>query len=465
MLIGRKNELSALNDFYKSGRFEMLTIYGRRRVGKTELIKEFIKDKKAIYFLATEGSYRENLSGLTSAIHNTMARSSYKDFRLALDAVHEIAMKEKIVFVIDEYPYFAKCYKTVSSLLQHAIDQNFQYIDMMIILCGSSMSFMENEVNSHKSPLYGRRTGQQKVLPLDFETSRKFFPGFKKQEQAVFYGITGGIPKYLLQIRSAESLDENIERMFFRPQGLFFEEPHNLLKQELREPAVYNAIISAIATGSSKLNEIVTKIDTANFDSAKCNKYIKVLINLHIVKKELPISDKSNSRKGSYRLNDGMFRFWYRFIYPNISQIALDNGKAVYKNIKNQISAFMGETFEDICRQYLWRENIAGRLPFEFADCKRWWGNNPIRRREQEIDLIAASGDGSKVIYCECKWQNEKMTERIIDELIEKSEIFNHKEKHFYFFSKSGFTKDAEKRASSNIKLISFDGMCNMCGV
>jgi len=459
MFVGRKKELAALNDFYESGRFEMVTIYGRRRVGKTELIKEFIKDKKAIYFLAIEGNYKENLSGLTGAIHSTMAQASYKDFGLALNAIHEIALREKIVFVIDEYPYFAKSYKPVSSLLQHAIDRKFQYMDIMIILCGSSMSFMEHEVDGYKSPLYGRRTGQLKVLPLDFDTSRKFFPEFSKQEQAVLYGITGGIPKYLLQVRNNQPLDENIMRMFFKPQGLLFEEPNNLLKQELREPAVYNAIIAAIATGRSKLNEIVTKIDTDRFDSAKCNKYLKTLINLHIVRKELPVSESSTSRRGIYRLNDGMFRFWYRFVYPNISRIALDAGEMVYEYIQDGISGFMGEIFEDICRQYLWREKIADRLPFRFNDCGRWWGNNPLLKSEQEIDLLAYNKKERKGIFCECKWSDEQVDSHVLDGLMNKASMFFYEEKYYFLFSKTGFKENVRKRANDRIRLIEFKKM------
>ena len=454
LFIGREKELNALNEFYYSGRFEMVTLYGRRRVGKTELIKEFIKDKKAIYFLATEGNYRENLAGLTRAIHNSFTYANYKDFNHALETVYEAAQSEKIIFVIDEYPYFAKSYKPVSSLLQHAVDQKFQHMDIMIILCGSSMSFMEQEVDGYKSPLYGRRTGQLKVLPLDFNTSKKFFPNFKKQEQAILYGITGGIPKYLLQVRNDQSLDNNIKRMFFKPQGLLFEEPNNLLKQELREPAVYNAIISAIAAGSSKLNEIVTKIDTEQFDSAKCNKYIRTLINLHIVKKELPILDKPSSKRSIYRLNDGMFRFWYKFVYPNISQISLDAGEIIFDYIHDQISGFMGEVFEQICKQYLWQENISGRLPFRFTDCGRWWGNNPFLKSEQEIDLIAYSKEENKAIFCECKWSNEKIGINILDELVSKSSMFNYRIKYYIFFSKSGFKQDLIKRTCENIYLV-----------
>jgi len=454
--IGRNKELEALGDFYNSGRFEMVTIYGRRRVGKTELIKEFLKDKKSVYFLAAEGNYKENLTGLTRAIHGTMSDITYKDFHGAIDAVCELAKNEKIVLAIDEYPYLAKSYKPFSSLLQHAIDHKFQNLNMMIILCGSSMSFMENEVDGYKSPLYGRRTGQLKLFPLDFETSRGFFAKFNKQEQAVLYGATGGIPKYLLEVQQNHSLEDNIKRMFFKPQGLLFEEPNNLMKQELREPALYNTIIGAVATGSSKLNEIVTKIDAEDFDSAKCNKYIKVLIDLHIVKREIPFLDKPTSKKSIYRLNDGMFRFWYRFVYPNISQISLDYGDMVYDYISGQISDFMGETFENICQQYLWRENVARRLPLQFKDCGRWWGNNPKTKSEQEIDILACDYEGNNALFCECKWTNEQVDGRILDNLMDKASMFNYSEKYFILFSKSGFKANLKKRANEYVILVDF---------
>jgi AAA+ ATPase superfamily predicted ATPase len=457
--IGRGKELEALGNFYNSDRFEMVTIYGRRRVGKTELIKEFLRDKKSVYFLATEGNYRENLAGFARALHGTMSAVTYRDFHSAIDAVCKLAEGEKIVLAIDEYPYLAKSYKPFSSLLQHAIDHKFQHLNMMIILCGSSTSFMENEVDGYKSPLYGRRTGQLKLFPLDFETTRKFFPNSEKQEQAVLHGITGGIPKYLLEVRQNETLEDNIKRMFFRPQGLLFEEPNNLMKQELREPALYNTIIGAIATGSSRLNEIVTKIDAENFDSAKCNKYIKTLVDIHIVKRELPIMDKPTSKKSIYRLNDGMFRFWYRYVYPNLSQISLDYGDAVYNYISGQISDFMGDVFEDICKQYLWRENMAGKLPFQFLDCGRWWGTNPIAKTEQEIDILACSSDKSKLLFCECKWTNEQVDNRVLDDLINKSAMFDCTEKYYMLLSKSGFKASLKERENERIILVDFTSM------
>ncbi|MCL2159386.1 MAG: ATP-binding protein [Oscillospiraceae bacterium] len=461
MFIGRNGELESLNERYDSGKYECAVIWGRRRVGKTELITEFVKNKRHIYFTAAEGTEQKNIDILSKAIFNGLhgeiraSAPSFKSFSDCLDYINERAKNEKLVFVIDEYPYFAASDKSVSSVLQQYIDHKFQHIDFMLILCGSSMSFMEKQVMGDKSPLYGRRTCQYKIAPFDFDGSALFHRNFDKYEKAVIYGITGGIPKYLLQIDDAKDLKTNIIKNFFSPDSLLFEEPNNLLKQELREPALYNSIITSIATGSSKLNEIATKSHMA---TSACSIYLNSLLSLDIVKKELPLLATPTSRNTIYRLNDGMFRFWYKFVYDNISAINMRQGTAIYDEIEDLISDFMGETFEDICKQYLWRENIAGHLPFRFKDCGRWWGSNPQKKEEQEIDIMASS-KVDRALFAECKWTNEKIDGKILDKLMEKASIFDYADKYYMLFSKSGFRDDVKKRACDKIILVDFKDM------
>ncbi|MDR0221888.1 MAG: restriction endonuclease [Lachnospiraceae bacterium] len=233
------------------------------------------------------------------------------------------------------------------------------------------------------------------------------------------------------------------------------------MKQELREPQTYNDIITAIATGSSEMNKIVSKIGISGFDSAKCNKYLKSLIALGIVKKEVPVFSKLNARHTIYRLNDGMFRFWYRFVYNNTPAIVLGAGADVYERISGQIPAFMGEVFEGIAIEYLWRENIAGRLPFRFQNCGRWWGNNPLLKKEQEIDILAYSSNGGKTIFAECKWTNEKVDNRILRGLMEKAVMFAREDSYYMLFSESGFKDDVKSAAQQNdrIILVEFEDM------
>ncbi|MDR1322698.1 MAG: ATP-binding protein [Gracilibacteraceae bacterium] len=456
MFIGRERELKTLSQHYNSGSFEFFCIYGRRRVGKTELIKEFIKGKKSVFFTGLEDTKEVNLTNFSHAVRETLhgakGKAIYADFNEAFADIFEYARAEKLVLVIDEYPYLAKSYPGISSLLQVEIDHRLNTTDMFIILCGSSMSFMEKQVMGHESPLYGRRTGQIKTLPFDYETSKKFCPQGTGEETALIYGLTGGIAKYLQLFGNDKSLEDNIKTNFLNSDEVLFEEPLNLLNQELREPALYNSVITAVAAGSTKVNEIGTK---THLNSAACVKYLKNLVELGIMKREIPIFDKPTSKKCIYRLNDGMFRFWYRFVYKNISKIQLGLGAEVYDDIKDQIPDFMGEVFEQICQEYMWK----AKLPFSVSAIGRWWGNNPVKKAEQEIDFIAADSGGARAIFCECKWRNEKTPESVIDKLIDKAAVFNCKEKYYYLFSKSAFTDPARKRAAKNIKLIEFGDM------
>ena len=458
MFAGREYELAKLNELYNSGKYECVIIYGRRRVGKTALILEFIKNKKAAYFMALEASERTNLENFSKSVIRVTIGSNenqpiYANFKDAIDAIGNQAKNERIILAIDEFPYIAESAKGFSSILQERIDLLLTKTQIFIILCGSSMSFMENQVLGYQSPLYGRRTAQLKITPFNYMETSQFFSKYNIYDRALLYGVTGGIPQYISLMDEKKTVEQNIVDNFFNSSSYLFEEPGNLLKQELREPQKYNDIISAIATGSSRLNEIATK--TA-IETSTCSSYIQSLISLGIVKKEYPIFNDTPKRT-IYRLADGMFRFWYRYTPRYISLIQEHAGDRVYGYIKSDISTYMGEIFEDICKQYLWKENLADRLPFSFIDAGRWWGANPILKSEQEIDIFAYDNDNA--IFCECKWKNEKTDANILRKLIEKSNMFNFKAKYFYLFSKSGYTNECIASAGENVRLIEFREM------
>ena len=282
-----------LNEMYNSTRFECAVVYGRRRVGKTTLIREFVKGKRAIYFAASESTALDNLSALSRCIGGRSSAPVFPDYESALDAVFDMADTERIVFVIDEFPYLAASCRQISSLLQIVIDRSRDTSKMMLILCGSSMSFMEHQVLGYQSPLYGRRTAQFKVLPFTFFESLPFYDGFDPIDKAVLYGMTGGVPEYLCKVTPQKSVRENMIDLFLSPSGHFFEEPQSLMKQELREPSTYNAIIESIACGASRLNDIATKSGMA---STKCAKYLKTLITLGLIYKEYPFHDATSKR-------------------------------------------------------------------------------------------------------------------------------------------------------------------------
>ena len=479
MFIGREKELSSLETLYANKEFQCAVIYGRRRVGKTTLINRFIEDKNAIFYMAMEGTAEENLRGLSKALLQQQINPgqksgdqliiypevnnlpSYSDYESLLLSIDQICMRketeERLVLVIDEYPYLAVSYPAISPLLQKHIDQCWKNSSLFLILCGSSMSFMEQQVLGYKSPLYGRRTAQYKIQPFDFFEAREMLKSFSYEEQAILYGVTGGIPEYLSRIQQEKSLDENIIQLFFDPSGRLYEEPENLLKQELKNPATYHSIIQAIASGASRMNEIATK---TGLESSGCSAQIRSLISLGLVRKETPITEKESSRKTIYRLEDSMFLFWYRFVRPNQSAVSRGLGEFIYQNhVRNQISDYMGQVYEDICRQYIYKPAIYVGLPIMISDLGRWWGNNPQKKCQEEIDLMAVVD--RQAIFCECKWRNEQVSSDVIRTLEERSELFSFTEKWLYVFSKSGFTADAYEyiRGKERIVLIAFEEM------
>jgi hypothetical protein len=283
-----------------------------------------------------------------------------------------------------------------------------------------------------------------------------FLESFSKEDKAILYGVTGGIPEYLNKINKEYTVRENIIRMFFTDSGSLFEEPSNLLKQELREPATYNGIIEAIAGGASRLNEIATK---CGLESNKCAKYLKSLISLGIVKKEIPVTEAS-SKKSIYLLDDMMFRFWYRFVFPNMSGIVSGLGETIYDmEIKGDLPAYMGLVFEEICKQFLIEGAKKGELPFLPGKLGRWWGNNPKEKRQEEIDILTYRKDNA--LFCECKWSNALVDTNVLSDLARKAELVKHKKKWLWLFSKAGFTDRLENEVckKENVRLIRFEDM------
>ena len=462
MFIGRERELNALERLYQSNKFEFAVIYGRRRVGKTALINKFIDDKNAIYFMGVESNAKQNLENLSKSIMEYVSGaeidSIFSSFQSALEYVFKLSEKERIILAIDEYPYVARSSKSLASTLQLLIDKYKDKSKLMLILCGSSMSYMEDHVLAYKAPLYGRRTAQMKLVPFDFEETCRYFKNFSDEDKALIYGVVGGTPQYLLQIDDNLSVEENIKNTFLNPVSFLYEEPINLLKQEVREPAIYTAVIAAIATGASRMSEISGKVGE---DTNVCSMYLKNLINLGIVQKETPYGEKA-SRKSVYSIEDNMFRFWYRFVFENNSIIARGAADLVYKRIAPQLSDYMGKVFEEICRQYLWKQLLSGKCPVEFSSLGRWWGNNPKEKRQEEIDIMGER-DKNTALFAECKWTNEKVDLGVLETLVKRSELFHYKTKHYYLFSKSGFTKGCEDKAKEmgNVTLVEYSDIIN----
>lgn len=461
MFYCRERELNELNKRYARGAFECIVIYGRRRVGKTALINEFCKEKPTVFFSALNASAQENLEAFSKAISEkehpgTDLFPVYPSFDAVFTKVTQMAENERLVLVIDEYPYLAKASKSVSSRLQHIIDHTWKNGQLFLILCGSSMSFMEYQVLGYESPLYGRRTGQFKIQALSYKEIKEFNPALTAEQQAFVYGITGGIPHYINKLAVENDIDEALKENLFHTSSYLFEEPENLLKQELREPAIYNSIITAVAGGASRSNEIATRI---GIEAPICAKYLKVLSDLGILIKKTPITEKPG-KKTIYAIRDNFFRFWYRFVPQNMSSISTGRIEQIYDSVmKKHYADYMGHIFEQMCREYLLL--YAEDVPVLLSDIGQWWGTDSKRKKEVEIDIVGTPVEGREYLIGSCKYKNEPVGADELALLQEYAGVFGKGSKYYYYiFSKSGFTKGLKELAEKGeVRLVSLEDM------
>ncbi|KIR01746.1 archaeal ATPase, fused to C-terminal DUF234 domain protein [Lachnospiraceae bacterium TWA4] len=461
MFYCRENELSTMNKRYKKNHFEFIVIYGRRRVGKTALINEFCKDKPTIYFSALNSSSKENLEALSKSIYlyqnpSELNAPTFRNFEDALDTITNLAKKQQLIFVIDEYPYLAKSEKSFSSRLQHLIDHIWQNMNLYLILCGSSMSFMEHQVLGYESPLYGRCTAQLKIEALSYRDIMDFYPNLNCEDLSLIYGITSGIPHYINKLEVETTIDEALLENLFDTSSYLFEEPQNLLKQELREPSVYNSIITAIANGASHSNEISTKV---GLESSICSKYLRSLLELGIIKKEIPVTEKSG-KKTIYLIDDNFFRFWYRFVPKNLSIIQAGQFPRIYERaVKQHLSDYMGLVFEKMCQEFLLKYYTD--LPILCTNFGQWWGTDPKTKKQIQIDIVGVPVEGNEYIIGSCKYKNSPIGVDEFELLSSYSKAFGKGSRyHYVIFSKGGFTNGLkELEEQGKVKLFTLEDL------
>lgn len=462
MFLGRERELEVLNRFYRQSGFQMPVLYGRRRIGKTRLLREFCKDKKFIFYTGTQDEAEICLRDFTGSIRETdlenhllQSMESFPSWNAAFDYITEMAAKERLILVIDEFPYLAKAYPAISSILQKYIDTKWKETELYLILSGSSMSFMEKQVLGYESPLYGRRTSQIKLMKMDYYDSIKFFEGWTAEDKLYAYGACDGIPQYLEIFSRWGSFREAVENEYLLSSGGMFDEPELLIKEELREPAVYNSIIEAVANGANRNSEIADKIGKAANVIAP---YLKNLIALEILEKRMPIEETS-AKKTIFAISDKMFYFWYRFIPKCRYQIAMGLKEHAYeKKIEPHLSEYFGLVFEEICKQYVLRLTADGRIGEVYDDYGKWWGANPQKKCQEEIDFVAVNS--TKILTGECKWTREPVGYPVLQTLMERSGLIRkNRDISYYLFSKSGFEERLWEQKEENVFLVSLENL------
>lgn len=447
-MIGRQMELEQLEKMYQKEQFEFLIMYGRRRIGKTTILQEFSQRHNTLFFSAQEKNDVLNLQDFSKLAQRYFDHgfiANFANWEDAFDYVGRKAGEQRMVLIIDEFPFLASPNPTIKSILQHKIDHEWKEKNIFLILCGSSVSFMITEVMGYQSPLYGRITGSMEVKAFDYFESAEFFPNYDNTDKILAYGILGGVPRYLCAFDAEKSLKENIKKEIIASGAFLNDEPLALLRMELREPIVYNSILEAVANGCNRVVEISDRIHE---EKSKCSKYILTLQSIRLLEKRVPCGEAESSKKGIYEITDNFYKFWYRFIFSNQSYHAMLGEEKACDEIMEEINDFMGIVFESICGQYLVRLAKAGKLPFIPYTIGKWWGNNPIIKAQDDIDILAVDKKKEKAIFCECKFRNKPMQMEEYDDLVVAAELFSYfKEKHLMFISKSGFTEAVKQRA------------------
>ncbi len=469
MFIGREAELKFLQDKYTEERGQLIVLYGRRRVGKTETLREFCKDKPHVFFSCTQTTDLVQLRNFSSRMfkENIPAKnyiSEFADWEKAFRAVLDLPYgNQKKLLVIDEFPYMCRGNKSIPSILQNLWDAELRDSNVMIILCGSAMSFIEKELLSEKNPLYGRATGIYKMKEMGFYDAIKFFPEYSDRDKMLTYAVLGGIPHYLRQWNPKLSVDENIKRNILTKGCILYSEVEFLLHQELRETPIYNSIIEAVALGNTKLNDISQK--SLLEDTAKTSVYLKNLMELGIVEREFSVDSKikerANTGRGTYRLTDNFFRFWYAFGFANYSQLEDGDVDGVYEYVvKPALHEFASFAFEDVCREFVRMLQKKNELPFRYSKMGRWMGKTTVRDEkasdglrtaETEIDLLCIGKDAKEYLVGECKFKGVPFSYSEYLDTLAKLTPLKEKSKFYYaLFSESGFDQKILDCAAMN---------------
>ena len=433
MFYGRENELEELNRRYFSSGFQFIPVYGRRRVGKTALIDEFIKDKTAIKFTAVKGSYNTNMRLLASIVLG-VRNAPVMELEDILEVMHSRFGERRYVFVIDEYPYLVGSDESVTGILNNFIESHLDS-EAFIVLSGSSMSVMKNQILGVKSPLYGRRTGQIRLSPFPFAEIRHFLPSYSDEERLIVYGLVGGIPWYLGFFDDRKSLKDNIIENLIDPLAALNREATLLFAEESGSPVAYLDVISSIAKGHDRVGEMAAD---AGLETSRISALLKDLILLEIVEKIRPIDDPG-SKRTIYRIKDHYLRSYYRFIYPGNVEVEKSRYEEAYDGIMKDMDTYLGHVFEDVCSEYVGRS---------CREVGTWWGTDSSRRTKEEID-IAALGKG-RMVLCECKYRSEPVGKDVIDTLVRRAGLVKSGlPKDLMVFSRSGYTEEAVREAES----------------
>jgi AAA+ ATPase superfamily predicted ATPase len=445
--VDRNDELDRLRACYDSDDAEFVVLYGRRRLGKSELVRQSVTDRdEAIYYQAVESTAQNQLEQFVDTA--TAQFPSVENVRRDWEALLEALGNEDAIVVIDEFPFLIEEDDSLPSRIQRVWDQELQETGMTLVLVGSSISVMEEKVLSGSAPLYGRRTASIDLQPLAAGDARQFYPEYDAETAIKTWAIYGGTPHYLQTIDSERSLAENVEASILSERGLLYSEPEFLLRMELQQPNTYFSILRALAHGRRTPNEIA---GMAGMESQSLSTYLQKLRRLRLVERHIPVTESpTSSKRGRYRIAAPLFRFWFRFVYGNQDQLRLLGEDAYDEIVAPEIADHVSPLFERVCQQALPR-----LLDRQFTDVGQWWF------KEQELDVLGLSREG--LVAGECKFTSQPVSEGILSDLERTTDEVRwagepaDADPLYVLFSRSGYTDDIERTAAGRSDVRLFD--------
>jgi len=448
--IDRIEEMDTLEQEYARQGSSLVIVYGRRRVGKTTLISEFIKDKNTLFFLASEESEAQNRNAFKEKVADFTGNELLREVQVSnWDMLFKVIVDKKYtskpIIVIDEFQYIGKTSPAFPSVFQRIWEEQLKNQSIMVILCGSLISMMVSQTLAYSSPLYGRRTAQICLKQIPFQYYREFFPNRTEQECIEMYSVTGGVPKYIESFTMGKDIYDAIEKHVLSKSSYLYDEPNFLLQQEVSEVGSYFSLIKTIAAGNSKLSAISGVLEAK---ATSVSKYLKTLMDLDILEREVPVTEDNpdKCKKGLYKIKDNYLRFWFAFVYPNKSFLESGHSEIVMQKIKDSLiknqTAFV---YEDVCKEKMWELNSKGVWPFHFSKLGRYWDSST------EIDVVALDPEDNNMIVGECKYWNRPIGISVLESLEEKSASVswnrNNRRVWYVLFSTGGFSDKLQELA------------------
>lgn len=454
MILGRTSELKYLNTYYDREGSQIIVVYGKKNVGKTTLLRQFVQDKPHFYYLARSASEREQCYQWGVELGREEIRVlKYPSFTEIFQSILREKNGKKVI-IIDEFQYIIKASSHFMQELVSFVHENWQSTQVMVVLCSSSIGWVENSMITRIGEAAYELSGFLKIRELGFETMMEYFPGFSMEQCIEAYAVLGGIPGLWKHFDDKMSIRENICRSLLNSRSLLYDEGQRMVEEELRETGVYNTILASIAAGNHKLNDLYGHTE---FSRAKISVYLKNLMELELVEKvfSYDTEGKSNTQKGIYRISNHFVHFYFTYLYPNLSSLEkLTPGEFFNRYVAPSFKTFVSEYFKTVCRQYVEKWNKWGKLPIQIDRIGEWVG------KLGTIDVIVQNEKGETIIGL-CNWDKPIMRYDDYEWLLFCAEKAKLRADYIYLFSVKQFDEklNLEAKVKQNLKLISVDEM------